>query len=217
MAMSISWTIESRRRVRGRAADRRQVDRLRAVDRDQRRPFGRDQELVHVGREAVAGANTCDLLVGRVDDHALALAGADVRDRPFPPGEHRAALVDLAAEVDRDVLRLLEPDEPPAVVEDHRTTLAGPGQRCHEQEAGLGLDRFRMLIVGTWNEGWVTNVATPAARSRAAESCGNASPSVVPAAAARNSRRVRFTEVESYGSAVDGLQSAPAYGRRSRA
>src|SRR5437879_5103740 len=69
----------------------------------------------------------------------------------------------------------------------------GPVSVVTNRRPGLGLARVRMLSVGTWNDGSVTKVATPAARSRAAESCGKASPSVVPAAAARNSRRVRFT------------------------
>ena len=86
-------------------------------------------------------------------------------------------------------------DEPRPVanIAERRRTQPGPVSVVTNRRPGFGLDRFRMLIVGTWNEGSVTNVATPAARSRAAESCGKASPSVVPAAAARNSRRVRFT------------------------
>ena len=88
---------------------------------------------MHVCGEAVPRANARDLLVRRVDDHAFAFTGADVRDRPLPPREHGPVLEDLPAEVDRDVLRLLEPDELAVVVEDDRPSLAGPGERGHEQ------------------------------------------------------------------------------------
>src|SRR4051794_31073491 len=69
----------------------------------------------------------------------------------------------------------------------------GPVSVVTNSDPALAPDRLRTLSVGTWNDGSLTKVATPAARSFARARRGNASPSPAPAAAPRNSRRVRFT------------------------
>ena len=80
-----------------------------------------------------------DLLVGGIEHDVLAAAEA-ARGRPFPPGQHRLALVERRAEVHRGVReRAPEPDDLSTVVDDHHPALARSGIRGQEQESVGGV------------------------------------------------------------------------------
>src|ERR1019366_7084936 len=129
----------------------------------QRRVLRRDQELVPVGAEPVAGFDGGDLLVVVVVD-VVGARGEAAEPRPLPPGEHRLPVVGLGAEVRRLLARgnRLEPDDVAVGVEDLRAV--GVGGRASERreedvaatEVALGgEDRYgrrRGTRLGRWEQ-----------------------------------------------------------------
>ena len=78
----------------------REVDGAQVPGGHERRPVGREEELVQVGRLPAAGREPRDLAVGLVEDHVVAVA-EPVLGLPLPPGQHRLALVESGLEVRR--------------------------------------------------------------------------------------------------------------------
>src|SRR5215203_6921536 len=106
--------------------DAREVPFYLAVDRDQGRILGRDEELVVIPLVAVASPDPGYLTIGMVEDHVLALAVASVES--LPPGEYRLTLVFLDLEGESIGLRILqrmEPDRLTAGVDYKRCILGG--------------------------------------------------------------------------------------------
>ncbi len=91
-------------------------------------------EVVQVGLIAVPGPDVRDVGVGRIGDHILSQPESVHRDVPLPPRQHRPAGVFLHLQIRRGYVgrQRLEPQQPPAWVEDHRARLARPGVRGDE-------------------------------------------------------------------------------------
>src|SRR5215218_9280515 len=109
-----------------RTTDAGEIPLYLAVDRDQGRILGRDEELVVVALVAVAGPEPGYLAVGMVADHVLALAVSCLES--LPPGEHRLSLVflDLVGEsIGLGILQRMEPDRLTAGVDYQRCVLGG--------------------------------------------------------------------------------------------
>ena len=121
----------------------REVDGAQIPGGHERRPVGREEELVQVGRLPAAGREPCDLAVGLVEDHVVAVA-EPVLGLPLPPGQHRLALVERGLEVRGRLVRgRVEPHRLPVVVEDQHAALAG-ARRRRDEDAARGSARRRV-------------------------------------------------------------------------
>ena len=118
-----------------RAADGAQVLRYLPIDRDQRRPLRREQELVLVAGETVPRAHLRDPPVGAVGDLVAPLPDA-LRRAALPPREHRPALVALDAEVGGPRPHRVEPDDLAVVFDDQRPRLGVVLLRREEEIPG---------------------------------------------------------------------------------
>ena len=141
VGISISWTIPITSWPAAEPPTDGEVGGHLSVDRDQRGVARRDQELVQVTREAVAGGDPRDLVVRVVVDVVPAAVAAE--DVALVPGQHALATVLLHLEIHRGQgLAGQVPDELAVLVEDHRPVLSRhrrcPGDvvRREEHEAG---------------------------------------------------------------------------------
>ena len=123
-----------------RASYGREIDRQAVVDGEHRGVSLRDQKLVDVADEAVAGADLRHGPVRGVVDDVPAVSDAHIRDVTPPPRQHRLAEIVLDAEVrDAAGVQRLEPDDLAAVVHDHRACLRDDHLRGEEDVAGRGV------------------------------------------------------------------------------
>jgi len=102
--------------------------------------------LFHFGMLGVIGGHLIGLLVPQPWTDAIGISNhtyhvvavaEPVLGLPFPPGQHRLALVESGLEVRRRLVRgRVEPHRLPVVVEDQRAALAGARRRRDEDAAG---------------------------------------------------------------------------------
>ena len=124
------------------------VDHLVTVDDDvadgrhQRRAARCQEELVDVREDVADGTHDHQRAVRRVGNGVPRSDARPVWTLP-PPGQHRVSVVSLHAQIsDAARVKRPEPDEPAAVVEDHRSGRSGGlTLRRDEDEAGIGLAR----------------------------------------------------------------------------
>ena len=116
---------------------------------DPSRAFGGEAKLVQVGLVAVAGPDLGHGPIGAVEEHVFALAEPGLDDPPLPPGQYGLAFVGLDPKVRRlqPGRKPVKPDEPAALIGDHRprrtTPLVGSQEEVARRRAGLRRRRDR--------------------------------------------------------------------------